>query len=80
MTLAERERVIEEILDEVFGFGPLEPLLKDPTISDILVNGLRQGLRRAPRRCCNEYPFIQGRRAPAAHHREDRVRRRPPNR
>src|SRR5713101_2539270 len=40
MTLAERERVIEEILDEVFGLGPLEPLLKDPTISDILVNGL----------------------------------------
>src|SRR2546422_3053705 len=39
MTLAERERVIEEILDEVFGLGPLEPLLKDPNISDILVNG-----------------------------------------
>ena len=39
MTLAERERIIEEILDEVFGLGPLEPLLKDPTISDILVNG-----------------------------------------
>jgi pilus assembly protein CpaF len=39
MTLAERERLIEEILDEVFGLGPLEPLLKDPGISDILVNG-----------------------------------------
>src|SRR5690349_10901565 len=39
MTLAERERVIEEILDEVFGLGPLEPLLQDPTVSDILVNG-----------------------------------------
>jgi pilus assembly protein CpaF len=39
MTLAERERLIEEILDEVFGLGPLEPLLKDPSISDILVNG-----------------------------------------
>src|SRR2546426_1542514 len=38
MTLPERDRVIEEILDEVFGFGPLEPLLKDPAISDILVN------------------------------------------
>src|SRR5256884_9045708 len=37
MTLAERDRVIEEILDEVFGLGPLEPLLQDPTISDILV-------------------------------------------
>src|ERR1700730_13292575 len=39
MTIAERERLIEEVLDEVFGLGPLEPLLKDPTISDILVNG-----------------------------------------
>src|SRR3954453_2155410 len=39
MTMTERERVIEEILDEVFGLGPLEILLKDPTISDIMVNG-----------------------------------------
>jgi pilus assembly protein CpaF len=39
MTLAERDRVIEEIQDEVFGLGPLEQLLKDATISDILVNG-----------------------------------------
>src|ERR1700682_3277958 len=39
MTMGERERLIEEILDEVFGLGPLEPLLKDPSISDILVNG-----------------------------------------
>src|SRR5437867_1298688 len=38
ITMAERDRLIEEILDEVFGLGPLEPLLKDPTISDILVN------------------------------------------
>src|SRR5246127_1621277 len=36
--LAERERLAREILDEIFGLGPLEPLLKDPTISDILVN------------------------------------------
>jgi pilus assembly protein CpaF len=33
----EKDRVIEEILDEVFGLGPLEPLLQDPSISDILV-------------------------------------------
>jgi pilus assembly protein CpaF len=34
----EKERLQADLLDEVFGFGPLEPLLKDPTISDILVN------------------------------------------
>src|SRR5437667_2787597 len=36
---AERERLIEEVLDETFGLGPLEFLLKDHTISDILING-----------------------------------------
>src|SRR6202171_1883491 len=39
MNLQERERLGQEVLDEVFGLGPLEPLLADPTISDILVNG-----------------------------------------
>src|ERR1700748_3795759 len=38
MTLQERERLVQEVLDEVFGLGPLEPLLADPTVSDILVN------------------------------------------
>jgi pilus assembly protein CpaF len=38
MNLQERERLAQEVLDEVFGLGPLEPLLADPTISDILVN------------------------------------------
>ncbi len=36
---AERDRLVEEVLDETFGLGPLELLLKDPTISDILING-----------------------------------------
>jgi len=39
LTQAERDRLIEEVLDEVFGLGPLEILFKDPTISDIMVNG-----------------------------------------
>ena len=39
MTISERERLIEEVLDEVFGLGPLEVLLKDVTVSDIMVNG-----------------------------------------
>src|SRR5437763_13926629 len=34
----ERERPIDELLDETLGFGPLEALLKDPTIPDILIN------------------------------------------
>jgi pilus assembly protein CpaF len=35
----EREELVEQVLDEIFGLGPLEVLLKDPTVSDILVNG-----------------------------------------
>jgi len=38
LNAAERERLQNDLLNEVFGLGPLEPLLKDPTISDILVN------------------------------------------
>jgi pilus assembly protein CpaF len=38
----ERERLVEEVLDETFGLGPLEMLLKDPSISDILINGPKQ--------------------------------------
>ena len=38
LNAAEKERLQSDLLDEVFGYGPLEPLLKDHTISDILVN------------------------------------------
>jgi pilus assembly protein CpaF len=37
LSQVEKEAVVEEVLDEVFGLGPLEPLLQDPTVSDILV-------------------------------------------
>jgi pilus assembly protein CpaF len=37
LSLAEKERLVDEVLDELFGLGPLEPLLQDPTISAILV-------------------------------------------
>jgi len=38
LSSADKQRVCDEVLDEVFGLGPLEPLLDDPTVSDILVN------------------------------------------
>jgi pilus assembly protein CpaF len=38
LNVAERETLFGEVLDDVFGLGPLEPLLRDPGISDILVN------------------------------------------
>jgi len=39
LNASERQRLAQEILDETFGLGPLEPLLADPQISDILING-----------------------------------------
>ena len=42
LNLDEREDLVEQILDEIFGLGPIEPLLQDPQISDILVNTSQQ--------------------------------------
>src|SRR6266436_2674518 len=42
LSALEKQQISDEVLDEVFGLGPLEPLLADPTISDILVNTYKQ--------------------------------------
>jgi pilus assembly protein CpaF len=42
LTAADKQQLSDEVLHEVFGLGPLEPLLSDSTVSDILVNGHRQ--------------------------------------
>jgi pilus assembly protein CpaF len=42
LNFEEREGLVEQVLHEIFGLGPLEPLLRDPTVSDILVNTGRQ--------------------------------------
>jgi pilus assembly protein CpaF len=39
LNLTERERLVTEVLDETFGLGPLETLMRDPTITDIMING-----------------------------------------
>ena len=42
LSLTGRESIVSDVVDEVFGLGPLEPLLRDPTINDILVNTCKQ--------------------------------------
>ena len=42
LSAVERNQIVSEVLDEVFGLGPLEPLLQDPSVSDILVNTHKQ--------------------------------------
>ena len=78
LSFDEQEKIQTDLLDEVFGLGPLEPLLKDQKISDILVNDKdhvfieKGGLLHARRR------LIPRRPAPAADHRPHRVARRTP--
>ena len=80
LSTLDRDHLAQDILDEVFGLGPLEPLLQDPTVSDILVNTYktvyveRRGVHREDRYC------VQGRGAPDAHHRQDRLGGRAPRR
>ena len=38
----ERQRLVQEVMDEILGFGPIESLLQDPTVNEIMVNGPRQ--------------------------------------
>src|SRR5690606_24144810 len=42
INMEERERLVRQVLDEIFGLGPLEPLMQDPEVSDILVNTHKQ--------------------------------------
>ena len=42
LSMSERDAILGDVIDEVFGLGPLEPLLRDPTVSDILVNTYKQ--------------------------------------
>ena len=42
LSLSERESILSDVIDEVFGLGPLEPILRDPTVNDILVNTYKQ--------------------------------------
>ena len=76
----EKQQICDEVLDEVFGLGPLEPLLQDPTISDILVNTHKQVY--VERKGLLELTSVTFRddSAPAAHHRQDRLAGGPPRR
>ena len=47
LNFEERELLVSQVLDEIFGLGPLEPLIQDAEISDILVNTYKYDLHRA---------------------------------
>ncbi len=68
---SERERVATEVLDEVFGLGPLEPLLQDPTVNDILVNTYNSVYVERAGVLEKTNGGLQGQHSPDAHHRQD---------
>ena len=80
LSLFERETLITDVLNELFGLGPLEALLADPEISDILVNRADQIFIEREGRLEADRPGVQGRPAPAADHRAHRQLGRPPHR
>jgi pilus assembly protein CpaF len=41
LNISERERLVSEVIDETFGLGPLEPLMRDPLVTDIMINGIK---------------------------------------
>jgi hypothetical protein len=69
----ERLTLNQELYFEVMGLGPFEPLLKDDTVNDILVNGPAADLHRAQRQAGTDRRHLQGRTPPSAHHRQDRL-------
>jgi pilus assembly protein CpaF len=75
----ERERLVEEILDNILGLGPLEPLLRDPEVSDIMINGPKTCSSSA-RASSSRRTSLQRRQAPAADHRAHRRGGRSPRR
>ena len=79
-TPRERRNLVRDIQHEMLGLGPLEPLLADPTVSDILVNGSQAGLRRAARPAEPDRRDLRRRRSPDEDHRQDRLARRPSRR
>ena len=80
LSFGERESLIGDVLNELFGLGPLEALLKDPEISDILVNNASQVFIERNGRIEDTGVVFRDDAAPDADHRAHRQRGRPPHR
>ena len=80
LSVTERDAILGDVIDEVFGFGPLEPLLRDKTVSDILVNTYKQVFVERARQARVGARGVSGRPASASRHRSHRQRRRPAHR
>ena len=80
LTRGDRERITQEISDDILGYGPLEPYLRDVDVAEVMVNGPAGHLARAQGQAGQGRRQVQGRGTPAPHHRQDRLAHRPPRR
>ena len=79
LTREERRRIVREITDDILGYGPLEPLLRDDSVTEVMVNNFdRIFIEREGK--LESFRHIRRQRAPAADHRQDRLAGRAPGR
>ncbi len=78
LTREERQQIVKEIADDILGYGPLEPFLADDSVTEVMVNGSEQVYVERVGQARAHHGDLRRRRAPAAHHRQDRLAGRPP--
>jgi pilus assembly protein CpaF len=79
LTREERRQIVREITDDILGYGPLEPFLRDDSVTEVMVNATTGSTSSAPASSSGRRR-VRRQRAPAAHHRQDRLAGRPPRR
>ena len=80
LTREERRQIVADIADDILGYGPLEPFLRDDTVTEIMVNGPEKVYVERTGKIERDGRDIRRRRARAAHHRQDRLADRPSRR
>ena len=80
LTREERRQIVREITDDILGYGPLEPLLRDDSVTEVMVNDFDRIYVEREGKLERSDDDVRRRRAPAAHHRQDRLAGRPPHR
>ena len=80
LTREERRQLVREITDDILGYGPLEPFLRDDSVTEVMVNAYDRIYVERARPARADAGGVRRQRAPAAHHRQDRLAGRPARR
>ena len=80
LTRVDRERITQDIADDILGYGPLEPYLRDNDVAEVMVNGPFDIWLERKGKLTKVEGNVQGRGTPAPHDRQDRLAHRPSRR